>query len=83
MVEDKLEEYAIKDLYHVSLAKMDPSKMNEPVTRRRLYILLIRKTLSCTFGQISFACRNCCQTDMLLTACPVKHKGRLQTNNLP
>ena len=49
-VEEKLEEYAITDLYYVCIAKMDPSKMNEPVTRRRLYILLIRKTLSCTCG---------------------------------
>lgn len=74
-VEEKLEEYAITDLDYVCIAKMDPSKMNEPVTRRRLYILLIRKTLSCTVGLFYL----CCISELPHM---LKNEGCLQTKHL-
>ena len=55
-VEEKLEEYAITDLYYVCIAKMDPSKMN-------LHMWLVLSMLH--GGELMSNCQNCQWPHML------------------
>lgn len=50
-VVDKIRRAGVADLYFLGYVKLCPSHWGEPVTRRRIYILLLRKSLSCkVFG---------------------------------
>ena len=42
-VKEKLRESGIKQKYWVAVLKLDPKRLSQPVTRRRVYINLVRK----------------------------------------
>ena len=46
-VQDKMRSSGVADIYFLGYVKLCPSRCGEPVTRRRIYILLLRKSLSC------------------------------------
>ena len=46
-VKEEFTKAGLPTSYYICIVKMDPSKMGEPVTRRRIYILFLRKILGC------------------------------------